>query len=464
MTTESLLTSTVLVIEDERFSRQFLSHILMESGCKYIGVATIKEGKAFIEAESSLDLILLDVRLPDGNGLEFFKWISEYDSMVPVIIISAYGSIEDAVGAIKGGAYDFITKPFEGTDKMRNSIKNAIDHGRLKRENALLRARLNSPKYFQNIIGKSKQMEQIYCLIQKSSQSKINVMIEGASGTGKELIAKAIHDLSARKDMSFVPVNCGALPENLLEAALFGHEKGSFTGADKMTKGFFEAADGGTLFLDEIGDSPLSVQVKILRAIEYGTIYRVGSTKPINIDVRFLFATHKDLKKEIEAGRFREDLYFRINVIDIRLPSLDERREDIPMLIKYFTDKTCLEVGVEKKEYSDEAYAFLCYRQWNGNVRELKNFIERVVALHSGKLVSLEELNAIDQRSINKTHENHDDVEYEKAKCNFEKKYFEKVISLCNGDYNAASEISGVHKATIYRKIKELKIKIMTHK
>lgn len=452
-------TPTVLVVEDEAYSRKFLKNILTESGCQYIGMASIKEGRAYLAKADLPDLILLDIRLPDGSGLDFFGWICTQELPVPVILMTAHGSIEEAVVAMKGGAYDFITKPFDDLGKIRLSLKNALEHGRLKTENLMLRAKLNSPRVFQEIIGKSKEMEKVFFLIQKAAQTKSNVLIEGGSGTGKELVAKAIHDLSDRKRQPFIPVNCGALPENLLESALFGHEKGAFTGADKMNKGFFEEADGGTLFLDEIGDAPLSVQVKILRAVEYGTIYRVGSTKPIAIDVRFLSATHKDLKVEIDEARFREDLFYRINVINIFLPSLEKRRSDIPVLLQHFANKICLDLGVEEKVFTSEVISFLRNRPWPGNVRELKNFIERVVALHSGKEVNLEEVTAMCARSLSGNEGSLYDIDFEQARSNFEKIYFQKLIDACHGDLALAVETSGVHKTTIYRKLKDHKIK-----
>lgn len=454
------INTTVLVVDDEPYSRQFFEMVLREEGCRYIGAGSLKEGKTVLEKLNLPDLVILDVRLPDGSGLELFKWLREQDASIPVIIITAFGSISEAVGAMKSGAYDFITKPFEDTNKIKNALKNALEHGQLKKENLMLRAKLQSPHFFQNIIGKSKPIEEVFYLIQKAAETKSSVLIEGASGTGKELVAKAIHDLSNRKDEAFIPVNCGALPENLLEPALFGHEKGSFTGADKMVKGFFEEANGGTLFLDEVGDAPLSVQVKILRAIEYGTIYRVGSTKPISVDVRFLFATHKDLNEEVVEGRFREDLFFRINVLCITLPSLENRKEDIPMLVKHFSDKFSFDNGVEKKTFSVEAINHLVNQSWPGNIRELKNSVERIFALHSGKEVSLQDILSLGQKSRSRASENLLDEEYEVAKSLFEKKYFERLIERCGGDLNQAVESSGVHKATIYRKLKDLSLKI----
>ena len=460
MTTAIDFSATVLVVEDEDFSRRFFEMILREAGSTYVGAASLREGSAYLATQGNPDLVILDLRLPDGNGMELFRALRSQDNSVPVIIITAYGSIADAVGAMKEGAYDFITKPFDDINKIRIAIKNALEHGRLTRENLLLRAKLQSPTVFHNIIGKSRQMEHVFFLIQKAAQTRSTVLIEGGSGTGKELVAKAIHDLSDRREHSFITVNCGALPETLLEAALFGHEKGAFTGADRMTKGFFEEAHGGTLFLDEIGDAPPALQVKILRAVEYGKIYRVGSAKPVTVDVRFLFATHKDLGAEVAGGRFRHDLFFRINVVNIALPPLDDRKEDIPMLVKHFADKICLEIGGEKKEFSDEAISSLCNRSWPGNIRELKNLVERIIALHSGKKVSAGDLTVFAPGAQIKERESFYDDEYGVAQQHFDKKYFDQLIARCRGDLNLAAKQSGVHRATIYRKLKELDIKV----
>ena len=451
--------ATVLVVEDESFSQQLFKMILQDDNHHYVGFETLAEGRKFLE-ENLPDLIVLDVQLPDGNGLDFFKWLCEQEVSVPVIIMTAFGSISDAVKAMKMGAYDFIAKPFEDTNKVKNLIKNALEHGRLKQENNLLRARLESPRVFKDILGESKPMKHVFDMVQRAARADSNVLIEGGSGTGKELVGKAIHDLSDRKDDSFIPVNCGALPETLLEAALFGYEKGSFTGAQKTTKGFFEEADGGTLFLDEIGDASPPVQVKILRAVEYGEIYRVGATKPTSVDVRCLFATNKDLSKEVAEGRFREDLFFRLNVIKISLPALEKRREDIPLLVKFFSDKFCSKAGTEKKIFSEDAISFLRNFPWKGNIRELKNFIERVVVLHPEKNVTAADLTLYNHNDTSESSGNLYDLDYENARNAFEKKYFESLLSRAGGDLNHAIEFSGVHRATIYRKIKDLDIKI----
>ena len=349
------LTSTVMVADDEAFTRQFFGMILQEEIYKYIELATVAECISYLKNNSNPDLIILDIRLPDGSGLDLLKWIRDRGIDVPVIMITAYGSISDAVLAVKMGAFDFLTKPFEDTNKVRISVKRALEYGWLEKENRMLRAQHGSRDVFQDMVGQSEKMQYVYGLIKRAAAAPTTVLIEGESGTGKDLVAKAIHSLSDRKGQAFVTVNCAALPEGLLESALFGYEKGAFTGALKTTQGFFEEAHKGTLFLDEIGDAPASVQVKILRTVEDRVIYHVGSTKPISLDVRLVFATNKDLAKEVAAGRFRNDLYYRVNVVKITLPSLRERKEDLPRLIDSFIEDYCRKSGIKKRIFTDEA-------------------------------------------------------------------------------------------------------------
>jgi len=302
-------------------------------------------------------------------------------------------------------------------------------------------------------------MLEVYEMIEKAAKVASNILIEGESGTGKDLVAKAIHDLSSQRDHAFIPVNCAALPETLLESVLFGYEKGAFTGAAKTTPGFFEEADRGTLFLDEIGEAPAPVQVKILRAVEAGTIFRVGRTKPISIQVRLVFATNKDLGREVAEGRFRSDLYYRINTIKINLPPLRERKEDIPLLVNHFLEEYCRESGIGRKHFEDQALLHITEREWPGNARELKNFVERVVALHSSKTVRRKDLGKYFEGDISTERESLFENPFETAKRDFERRYFEKLIARSEGDLTLASSQSGIHLATIYRKMKALGLK-----
>lgn len=450
---------TVLVVDDEAFSRRFFETILEEQGYGCVTTDTAEDFLHRIDEQDLPDLIILDVRLPDGNGLELLKLIRSREILTPIILITAYGSIDDAVSAMKMGAFDFFTKPFDDTHKIKISIKNALEHHRLSNENRMLRAQLYSRAELQNLVGVSPKMQQVYEVIRKAAAVDSHILVEGESGTGKDLVAEAIHNLSKRYAKPFLPINCAALPEQLLESTLFGYEKGAFTGASKITAGFFEEAHGGTLFLDEIAEAPMTVQAKILRAVEEGAIYRVGSTKRIPTNVRLIFATNKDLGQEVLAGRFRKDLYYRINIIRILLPPLDERREDIPLLVSHFTEKICTEMGVQKKTITEDALSYLLKRSWPGNVRELKNLLARVMALHSDLTITAQDLARYAPDTVEAETEGLFAASYEEAKKVFETRYFEKLISEMEGNLSLVAERSGVHISTLYRRIKALGIR-----
>jgi DNA-binding NtrC family response regulator len=454
------LSSTVVVADDEAFTRQFFGMILQEEVHKYVELAGVAECISYLKSNNSPDLIILDIRFPDGSGLDLLKWIRDQGIDVPVIMVTAYGSISDAVLAVKMGAFDFLTKPFEDTNKIKISIKRALEYGWLEKENRMLREQHRSRDVFQGMIGNSEKMQHVYELVNRAAGAMTNVLIEGESGTGKDLVARAIHSLSDRKGRPFVPVNCGALPEGLLESALFGYEKGSFTGALKTTQGFFEEAHSGTLFLDEIGDAPASVQVKILRAVEDRVIYHVGSTKPVPLDVRLLFATNKDLTKEVAAGRFRSDLYYRINVLRILLPPLRERKEDIPGLIDSFLKDYCGESGMKKRSFTKDALSYLFSQSWPGNVRQLKNCILRIMVQHPGEVVNLDDLPLYLDEEDSPESESLYCNTYLEAKKSFEKRYFEKLLHRTGWDLNRAAKQSEMHLASIYRKLNALNIKV----
>ena len=446
----------VLVVDDEAFSRRFLQTVLQESGYESAAFETAGAFWDHLDRTGPPDLILLDVRLPDENGLEALKRLREKELDTPVIMITAYGSISDAVTAMKLGAFDFLAKPFDDTHKVKVSIRNALAHGRLLDENRRLKSQLRRQAIHGRIIGESKVMQTVLERVAKAARVNSHILIEGESGTGKEVVAEAIHGLSERQSGPFIPINCAALPESLLESALFGFEKGAFTGAHKTTPGFFEEAKGGTLFLDEIGEAPSSVQTKILRTVEQNVVYRVGSTKPISTDARLVFATNKDLGREAAAGRFRRDLYYRINIIKILLPPLRERRGDIPLLVHHFIEHYCREAGTPKKSLDKGAVDYLLKKEWPGNVRELKNFIERIVALHQEVKVEVEDLRRYDEQSWELEESGMYGRPFEEAKIGFEKAYFRRLLDRVDGDLHLAAELSGVHLATIYRKLKAL--------
>lgn len=383
---------TILVVDDEENYLIVLKELLSEEN--YEVVTAEEAGKALeIFRQSDFDLVLTDMRMPNIDGITLLGMIRAINNDVPVIIMTAYATVEKAVEAMKKGALDYLIKPFQN-EELKLTIRKAIDLYHLRRENRNLRHEVSRKYQFGNIIGKSPSMINIYELIEKVAGTRATVLVSGETGTGKEMIAKAIHYNSPRKDKPFISLNCAGLPETLLESELFGHEKGSFTGALAMRKGRFELADGGTIFLDEIGDTPLALQTKLLRVLQEMEFQRVGGTKTIKIDVRVIAASNKDLRKEVESGHLREDLYYRLNVVHLRLPALRERADDIPTLATYFLKKYATEVGKADLSISPAAMRSLYARAWPGNVRELEHVIERAVILSSGTEIALSDMDA----------------------------------------------------------------------
>ncbi len=371
----------ILVVDDERSMRDFLSIMLKKAG---YDVATAVDGEEAVKIlhKDIFDLVITDLKMPKVDGLQVLKTVKELSPDTVVIVITAFASTETALEAMKEGAYDYITKPFQ-IDEMKIKIQKAIEKRRLSAENVLLKKELKDRAVFDNIVGKSEKIERVFELVRKVSDSMSNILIYGESGTGKELIARAIHFNSRKKDKPFVTINCGALPEGLLESELFGHMKGSFTGAVFNKEGLFEVANGGTIFLDEIGETSPAIQVKLLRVLQDKEFKRVGGTKEIKVDVRIITATNRDLSKAVAEGKFREDLYYRLNVIPITLPPLRERADDIPLLADYFLYKFNKALNKNVKGFSPKTIELLCNYEWRGNVRELENVIERSVALLS---------------------------------------------------------------------------------
>ena len=380
----------ILVVDDEQSMRNFLEIMLRREGYVVDLAANGDEAVGFVE-KKIYDLVITDIIMPGLTGTEVLKRVKEVNPATIVIMITAYASTESAVEAMKEGAYDYITKPFN-VDEIKVIISNALEKGRLEKENILLKRELGKEYSYENIIGTSPAMQKTFDLIGRVSATKTNVLISGESGTGKELVARAIHNKSPRKDRPFVVINCGGIPENLLESDLFGHVKGSFTGAVSHKEGLFEVADTGTIFLDEVGELTQAIQVKLLRAIQERTFKRVGGTEDISVDVRIIAATNKDLEREVISGHFREDLYYRLNVIEIKMPPLRERREDIPILASHFLKKMSAEQGKEIRKISSYALEVLKDYSFPGNVRELENIIERSVALESSNIVLPESL------------------------------------------------------------------------
>jgi two-component system, NtrC family, response regulator PilR len=376
----------ILVVDDEQSLREVLSIMLKRTG---YAVTSVADGEEAIELlnRDIFDLVITDLRMPKIDGLEVLRAAKSASPETVVLIITAFASADSAVEAMKQGAYDYLTKPFQ-VDEVQLIIRNALEKRRLTTENILLKREMASQSSFAQLVGQSDAMQKVFDIVRKVADSKSNVLICGESGTGKELVARAIHYNSSRNPMPFVAVNCSAVPETLLESELFGHMKGSFTGAISNKAGLFEVANGGTIFLDEIGDTTPTIQVKLLRVIQEREFRRVGGNQDVKVDVRIVAATNKDLEKAVADGSFREDLYYRLDVIPIRLPPLRMRSGDIPLLVNHFLERFSKESGKPQPVLNSEAMHVLLGHEWRGNVRELENLIERVVAFSTGGTVT----------------------------------------------------------------------------
>ncbi len=381
---------SILIVDDEASMIEFLQLLLEEEGYAVTSAGSMTEARGRLGSRS-FDLILCDIMMPDGNGLDLLQEIKEADARASVIMMTAYTSTKSAIEAMRLGAYHYVSKPFD-VEELKVVIQKALEKTELVDENVYLRKELEQKYGFANIIGRSRRMQEIFSLIERVAVTNSTVLLEGESGTGKELIARAVHYASQRSNRRFLSVNCGALPETLLESELFGHERGAFTGAVRDKKGLFREASGGTLLLDEIGEMAPSMQVKLLRALQEKKVRRVGGHKEEPVDVRIIAATNQNLQEQIQLGTFREDLYYRINVIPIRLPALRERRDDIPILVDHFIKKYSEELGIEPKRVSVNVMRQLEAYPWPGNVRELENVIERALALCAGDVLTTDDV------------------------------------------------------------------------
>ncbi len=453
--------NTILVVDDEKNYLVVLEALLRSEGYEVITADNAKDALEIV-LESDVDLVLTDMKMPGISGMELLETIKRRKPDIPVIMMTAYGTIEMAVEAMKKNAYDYITKPFKN-EELKRTIKKAIENYTLLKENRRLSRELRERYRFANIIGKSKPMLEIFSTIEKIASSRASVLITGESGTGKELIAKAIHYSGSRRDGPFISINCGALTETLLESELFGHEKGAFTGAIAMKKGRFELADKGTLFLDEIGDMPASLQVKLLRVLQEMEFERVGGTRTIKVDVRIISASNKTMKEEVEKGRFREDLFYRLNVIHIHIPPLRERVEDIKLLVNYFLDKYSKEEGKEGIKISADAWKALYSYHWPGNVRELENVIERAVVLNSDGIIDLDDL----PLEISKRDQELDIDRFipigaplQKTLEEIEKALITRALRYNNNVQAHAARMLGITKSLMQHKIKKYNIKV----
>jgi two-component system, NtrC family, response regulator PilR len=376
----------ILVVDDEQSLRDVLSIMLKRAGYAVTSVADGEEAIEQVQKEI-FDLVITDLRMPKVDGMEVLRAVKSTSPETVVLIITAFATADSAVEAMKQGAYDYLTKPFQ-VDEVQLIIRNALEKRRLSTENMLLKREMASQSSFAQLVGQSEAMQKVFDVVRKVADSKSNVLICGESGTGKELVARAIHYNSARSTAPFVAVNCSAVPETLLESELFGHMKGSFTGAISNKAGLFEVADGGTVFLDEIGDTTPTIQVKLLRVIQEREFRRVGGNQDVKVDIRIVAATNKDLEKAVADGSFREDLYYRLDVIPIKLPPLRLRSGDIPLLVSHFLERFSKDSGRAMPTLSNEAMHVLLAHEWRGNVRELENLIERVVAFSNGATVN----------------------------------------------------------------------------
>ncbi len=446
----------ILVIDDDVKMLELLKKVLSKRG--YVVDISPKPKEALERfTRDGFDIVVTDINMPEMGGLEILKQVKSTAPDTIVIMITAFATVSSAVESMKLGAYDYIIKPFN-MEEFVLIIDRASEQILLKKEVELLRKEVQQRYSFGNIIGKSPQMQKVFQLIKQVANTSSNVIIYGKSGTGKELVAKAIHYNSPRKDKPFIAVNCSAIPESLLESELFGHEKGAFTGAVSSRKGLFEEANGGTIFLDEVGDMSLAMQAKLLRVIEDKEIRAVGSDKPRKIDVRIIAATHKDLEKAVKEGTFREDLFYRLNVIPIYLPELRERVEDIPLLVEYFLKKYGEEAGRPNIRISREALACMMKYSWPGNVRELENLIERLVVLSPGDEITVNDLPEYIRVCKAETLVEELTLGERITLEELEKRYILKVLRETGWHKSNAAKILGIDRRTLYRKIEEYKL------
>ncbi len=454
--------NTILIVDDEKNYPLILSAVLEEENFESL---TANSGPKALEilSDSDVDLVLTDMKMPGMDGLELLEHIKTEDPELPVIMMTAHGTVDKAVEAMQKGAYSYILKPFEN-DRLILFVKKAIAMYEVVKDNRRLHNDIESRYSFGNLIGKSKCMQDVFTTIKKVARSTATVLIEGESGTGKELVAKSIHFNSPRRNKPFIAVNCCALTESLLESELFGHEKGSFTGAVAMKKGRFELADGGTLFLDEIGELPQNLQVKLLRVLQEKTIERVGGVKPITVNIRVLVATNKKLKQEVQKGHFREDLFFRLNVVNLVMPPLRQRPEDLHILTKHFISKYAIEMGADipAKEVDKEVERLFHGYHWPGNVRELENVIERALIMCPGNTITRSDLprdlkDSIQYKILEEIPGN---AKLYETLAMIEKKMILRSLKMTNNIQTHAAALLGIGKSGLNQKIKKYNLGI----
>ncbi len=441
---------TVLIIDDEENIRNGLAANFELEDYEVKTAANGKDGLDLV-AKGDIDLVITDLRMDGISGEEVVKRVTTETPGIPVIVLTGHGSIDAAVEAMKSGAYDFLTKPLN-LDQLNLIVKRALENRELSLQHKLLKEEIESSACLEQMIGRSAEMQKVFSMIKKVAPAKASVLITGESGVGKELVANAIHNLSGRKDKAFIKVHCAALSESLLESELFGHEKGAYTGADSMQKGRFELAHGGTIFLDEIGEINQNVQIKILRVLQEKTFERVGGEKSISVDVRIVAATNKNLEEEVKAGRFREDLYYRLNVVHLKVPSLKERKDDLPLLIDSFIKKFAAENEKEIIGIDSKAKAALLKYDWPGNIRQLQNCIESSVVMSNGKQIKLEDL----PLSVSEyTGQDAISIPMGISLEDAEKIIIMQNLSANKGNKSKTADILGIGRKTLHRKLNE---------
>lgn len=447
------MSAKILIADDEKNIRDSLKFVLDEEGYSTEVASDGEEALQKIEKEN-FDIVITDIKMPKVDGIQLLEASTKNSPDSFFIIMTAYASVKTAIDALRNGAYDYLIKPIEFDDVIFR-IKKLIEYKKLAAENKYLRQRISSDTGFTNLIGKSESMKKVFNIITQVAPTNSNVLIQGKSGTGKELVAKAIHFNSRRKERIFLPINCGAISENLIESELFGHKKGSFTGAAEDKQGLFKVADGGTLFLDEIADLPLNMQVKLLRAIEDKEFFPVGGTKPVSTDVRIIAATNQNLFEKTKSGQFREDLFYRLNVVEIKLPTLNERKDDIPLLVNHFIERYSNEMSKKVIGADNQTMKALMAHEWRGGVRELENIIERAIIFCNKEMLTINDLS--DYIRTDNTDTGYPDS-LKDALRNFEKEHILKTIKKFDYNKEEAAKALEIGLSSLYRKMDELDI------
>jgi len=451
-TNDDTLCGTVLIVDDDQHIRRGLEDILTHAGHDTLQAGDGRTALR-VEEKNEVDLMLLDLQLPRINGMKVLERMSERRPSLPVVIVSGKGTIQTAVTATKKGAYDFLEKPVDA-QRMLITVRNALEKSRLERDRDRL---LQEVQARYQMVGSSAPMQRVYDLIDKAAATRSKVLITGENGTGKELVARAIHHNSSRASEPFVTINCAAIPESLIESELFGHEEGAFTGAKRQHTGKFEQADGGTLFLDEVGDMGTMTQAKALRVLQENKIQRVGGESPIKVDTRVIAATNKDLKQAISAGDFREDLYYRLNIIAIEVPPLRARRADIPELVDHFLKQISEAQGVPRRTIESSALAGLMGRDWPGNVRQLRNVVERLVALSDTDTIGAQDIDLALSGTVPHVPE-HEDHDLRTAREQFESSFIQRTLQANDGVIKHTAEALGIDRSHLWKKMKQYDI------